>query len=131
MVRISIVSGRLNAGVIPTAEQVSIVRQSVQDCEIPGVNFELLEEQGIFSISRGLDATDERVNANYAGFASRMARAVKDLSAAGLNFKGELFLMTTSNLDEPAVQHLSIRNGNVVYTDGKVSMVGKSTLVHA
>lgn len=131
MHRLSIVSGRLNSGSVPTEEQITLVRKSVDDYEIPGVNFDLLKEQGIFSIGRSLDATEERVNANYAGFASRMARVIKDLAEAGLNFKGELFLFTAANFGEPAIQHLSVRNGHVVYTDGKVSMTGKSTLVHA
>lgn len=131
MQRLSTISGHLKSGVIPTAEQIAFFRESVQNYEIPGVNFDLMEEQGIFAINRSLDPSNERVNANYAGFASRMARVIKDLAIAGLNFKGELFLMTTANLGEPAVQHLSVRNGNVVYTDAKVSMTGKSTLVHA
>ena len=130
MNRISIVSGSL-LPVAPLSEtQLVSFEKALWDAVIPGVDFEFLAERGGLRINQALETHEDKVNANNFSFVTKIAGLTKELAKNDISLKGELFLVTESRLEEPALQHISVRGENVIHTPGVVSWAGKSTLVH-
>lgn len=130
MNRISIVSGSL-LPISPLSEdQLVAYEKAIWDTVIPGVDFDRLAERGEFRINQALETHEDKVNANNFGFVTKIAVLAKELAKHGISLKGELFLVTESRIEEPALQHISVRGENVIHTPGVASWAGKSTLVH-